>query len=190
VRVNTEMISALTLKVASMGDSVRFYRGVLGMEIIDGGDDTYFSSLRTKDEKGPLLNLEQGRSVTGWGRLIFYVADLDAIWAYLARKRISPGESAGRFMGRTIFPYARSGWAWGTLVQQDLYIDGQVEGSSTRKETVRPSDRTGESKPTSMRKRRGRAGQAGRQCSSERPSRPQAVGRCHGGHRSPAHLHG
>jgi catechol 2,3-dioxygenase-like lactoylglutathione lyase family enzyme len=51
--------------------AVRFYRDVLGMEIIYGGEDDCFSSLRTKDEKGPILNLEQGRSVTGWGRLIF-----------------------------------------------------------------------------------------------------------------------
>jgi len=69
-----------------------------------------FSSFRTKDGTGPILNCEQGRSVTGWGRLIFYVADMDAIWAYL-RERISSGEAAGRFMGQAIFPYARSGWA-------------------------------------------------------------------------------
>jgi catechol 2,3-dioxygenase-like lactoylglutathione lyase family enzyme len=90
VRVNIEKISAMTLKVASMTNSVRFYRDVLGMEIIYGGEDTYFSSLRTKDGKGPILNLEQGRSVTGWGRLIFYVAEVDAIWAYLREKGFHP----------------------------------------------------------------------------------------------------
>ena len=79
--MNIEKISAVTLKVASMTSSVRFYRDVLGMEVIYGREDDCFSSLRTKDEKGPILNLEQGRSVTGWGRLIFYVADVDAIWA-------------------------------------------------------------------------------------------------------------
>ena len=89
MRVNIEKISAVTLKVASMTNSVRFYRDVLGMEIIYGGEDGYFSSLRTKDEKGPILNLEQGRSVTGWGRLIFYVADVDAI-AYLREKGFRP----------------------------------------------------------------------------------------------------
>jgi len=31
-----------------MTNSVRFYRDVLGMEIIYGGEDGYFSSLRTK----------------------------------------------------------------------------------------------------------------------------------------------
>ena len=84
--MNIEKISVVTLKVASMTNSVRFYRDVLGMEIIYGGEDGYFSSLRTKDRKGPILNLEQGRSVTGWGRMIFYVADVDAIWAYLREK--------------------------------------------------------------------------------------------------------
>jgi catechol 2,3-dioxygenase-like lactoylglutathione lyase family enzyme len=69
--VNIEKISAVILKVSDMTVAVRFYRDVLGMEIIYGGEDDCFSSLRTKDEKGPILNLEQGRSVTGWGRLIF-----------------------------------------------------------------------------------------------------------------------
>ena len=70
--------------------AVRFYRDVLGMEIIYGGEDDCFSSLRTQDENGPILNLEQGRSVTGWGRMIFYVADVDAIWAYLREKGFHP----------------------------------------------------------------------------------------------------
>jgi catechol 2,3-dioxygenase-like lactoylglutathione lyase family enzyme len=86
VRVNIEKISAVTFKVGSMTNSVRFYRDVLGMEIIYGGEDDCFSSLRTQGEKGPILNLEQGYSVTGWGRLIFYVADVDAIWAHLREK--------------------------------------------------------------------------------------------------------
>jgi len=73
-----------------MTNSVRFYRDVLGMEIIYGGEDDCFSSLRTKDEKGPILNLEQGRSVTGWGRMIFYVPDVDAIWALLREKGFHP----------------------------------------------------------------------------------------------------
>jgi catechol 2,3-dioxygenase-like lactoylglutathione lyase family enzyme len=53
--VDIEKISAVTLKVASMTNSVRFYRDVLGLEIIYGGEDTYFSSLCTKDGKGPIL---------------------------------------------------------------------------------------------------------------------------------------
>ena len=84
--MNVEKISAVTLRVVNMRDSVRFYRDVLGMEIIYGGEDAYFSSLRAKDAQYPILNLEQGRSVTGWGRMIFYVPDVDAMWVYLKEK--------------------------------------------------------------------------------------------------------
>ena len=55
-----EKISAITFLVAHMRNSVRFYRDVLGMEIIYGGEDGCFSSLRTTDVKDPILNLEQG----------------------------------------------------------------------------------------------------------------------------------
>jgi len=109
--VNVEQISALTLKVASMTSSVRFYRDVLGMEIIYGGEDGYFSSHRTKDEKGPILNLEQGRSGTGLGAADLLRCGRGCNLGIPAGKRISSGESAGRFMGRTIFPYTRSGRA-------------------------------------------------------------------------------
>ena len=43
-----EKISAVTLRVANMRASVRFYKDVLGLEIIYGGEGSYFTSLRTK----------------------------------------------------------------------------------------------------------------------------------------------
>jgi len=61
------------------------------MEIIYGGEVGYFSSLRTEDGNGPILNLEQGRSVTDWGRLIFYVTDVDAQWTHLNERGFDPG---------------------------------------------------------------------------------------------------
>jgi catechol 2,3-dioxygenase-like lactoylglutathione lyase family enzyme len=88
--VNIGKISAVTLKVASMRISVRFYRDVLGMEIIYGGEDAGFSSLHAKEGKDPILNLEQGNPVAQWGRLIFQVADVNAIWAYLREKGFRP----------------------------------------------------------------------------------------------------
>jgi len=103
VRVNIENISAVTLKVADMTVAVRFYRDVLGLEIIYGGEDMYFSSLCTKDGKDPILNLEQSRSVTGWGRLIFYVADVDAIWAYLQEKGFHPESPRDASWGERYF---------------------------------------------------------------------------------------
>jgi catechol 2,3-dioxygenase-like lactoylglutathione lyase family enzyme len=101
--MNIEGISAVTLKVASMANSVRFYRDLLGMEIIYGGEDDCFSSLRTQGEKGPILNLEQGHSVTGWGRLIFCVADVDAIWAYLREKGFHPENPRDASWGERYF---------------------------------------------------------------------------------------
>ena len=85
-----ESISAVTFRVRDMRASVQFYRHVLGMEIVYGGEDACFSSLRAKGAEYPILNLEQGHSVTGWGRMIFYVADVDAFWEYLREKGFNP----------------------------------------------------------------------------------------------------
>src|SRR5256885_16228013 len=86
MEMTVEKISAITSRVTNMKDSVRFYRDVLGMEIIYGGEDGCFSSLSTKDVKGRILNLEQGPPVAHWGRMILHVADVDAFWEYLRVK--------------------------------------------------------------------------------------------------------
>ena len=85
-----EKISAVTLRVTDMTESVRFYRDVLGMELLYGGEDAGFSSLRAKDAQSAILNLEQGEAVTRWGRVIFYVTDVDALWTYLHKKGFDP----------------------------------------------------------------------------------------------------
>src|SRR5712691_9920633 len=103
VEMNVEKISAVTLRVVNMRDSVRFYRDVLGMEIFYGGEDAYFSSLRAKDAQYPILNLEQGRSVTGWGRMIFYVPDVDAMWVYLKEKGFHPQSPQDASWGERYF---------------------------------------------------------------------------------------
>jgi catechol 2,3-dioxygenase-like lactoylglutathione lyase family enzyme len=61
-----EKISAVTLRVANMMESVRFYRDILGMELLYGGEDAGFSSLRAEDAQSAILNLEQGDTVTRW----------------------------------------------------------------------------------------------------------------------------
>jgi catechol 2,3-dioxygenase-like lactoylglutathione lyase family enzyme len=122
VNMNVERISAITLRVVNMRDSVRFYRDVLGMEIIYGGEDRCFSSLRTKDVKDPILNLEQGGPVAHWGRMIFYVADVDTFWTYLREKGFHPETPRDAFMGRTIFSHVRSGWPRVVVCSSDLAI--------------------------------------------------------------------
>lgn len=81
-----EKISAVTFRVLNMKASVQFYRNVLGMELVYGGERASFSSLRAKDSESAILNLEQGESVSQWGRLIFHVADVDAFWTHLKEK--------------------------------------------------------------------------------------------------------
>ena len=73
-----------------MTQSVRFYRDVLGMELFYGGEGTGFSSLRAGDIESAILNLEQDNPVTRWGRLIFYVTDVDALWNHLNDQGFDP----------------------------------------------------------------------------------------------------
>jgi catechol 2,3-dioxygenase-like lactoylglutathione lyase family enzyme len=85
-----ERISAFTFRVANMTQSLRFYRDVLGMELLYGGEGTGFSSLRAKDTQSAILNLEQGKPVARWGRLILHVANVDALWNHLKDRGFDP----------------------------------------------------------------------------------------------------
>ena len=73
-----------------MKASVQFYRNVLGMELLYGGEEASFSSLRAKNSESAILNLQQGESVPEWGRLIFHVTDVDAFWKHLREKGFDP----------------------------------------------------------------------------------------------------
>ena len=70
-------ISAFTLKVTNMARSVHFYNEILHLEVIYGGPDSSFTSLRTAGAQDAILNLEQGACSSRWGRLIFHVSDVD-----------------------------------------------------------------------------------------------------------------
>ena len=85
-----EKISAITVRVLNMKASVQFYRNILGMELLYGGERARFSSLGASDSESAILNLEQGDSVSQWGRLVFHVADVDAFWKHLKEKRFDP----------------------------------------------------------------------------------------------------
>ena len=60
----------MTFRVSNMQASVQFYRDVLGMEMLYGGERC-FSSLRAGNADSAILNLELGEAATRWGRLIF-----------------------------------------------------------------------------------------------------------------------
>ena len=97
-----EKVSAVTLRVANMEASVRFYKDVLGLEIVYGGERSHFTSLRTKDGD-TILNLEHGNASIQWGRLIFLVSDVDRFWAYLMEKGFYPDSPRDASWGERYF---------------------------------------------------------------------------------------
>src|SRR3954447_11973661 len=75
-----ECISAVTLATHDMIRALRFYE-TLGFELIHGGDNAAFSSLRAGTSYLNLTVQSDGRQWSWWGRVIFYVADVDALHA-------------------------------------------------------------------------------------------------------------
>jgi catechol 2,3-dioxygenase-like lactoylglutathione lyase family enzyme len=59
-----EKISAVTFRAANMRASVQFYRDVLGTELLHGGEDAFFSSLRAKGASAPIHNPSSLRSAS------------------------------------------------------------------------------------------------------------------------------
>jgi catechol 2,3-dioxygenase-like lactoylglutathione lyase family enzyme len=101
--ITIEKISAVTFRVRSMKASVQFYRDVLGMEVLYGGEGSGFSSLRAKDADSVILNLEEGETGTEWGRLIFHVTDVDACWKHLTDLGFAPEKPRDASWGERYF---------------------------------------------------------------------------------------
>ncbi len=90
-----ESLSAVTLATQDMAHAVRFYRR-LGFEMLYGGENAAFTSFRA----GPnFLNLIAAPSDPStrahgprawWGRIIFYVSDVDAFYERVAASGFSP----------------------------------------------------------------------------------------------------
>lgn len=74
-----ESISAVTLTVSDMARSIRFYTS-LGFEVVHGGSDSDFSTLRVGEQFLNLMLDSRPSSPTGWGRVIFHVEDVDEIY--------------------------------------------------------------------------------------------------------------
>jgi catechol 2,3-dioxygenase-like lactoylglutathione lyase family enzyme len=49
--MNVEKISAITIKVNDMARSVHFYNRLLGLKVLDGGENVYFSSLQVPPQQ-------------------------------------------------------------------------------------------------------------------------------------------
>jgi uncharacterized glyoxalase superfamily protein PhnB len=73
-------IGAVTLGTHEMGQAVRFYR-TLGFEVLHGDEDSSFTSFRAGTSYLNLIAQPAERRWSWWGRVIFYVADVDALYA-------------------------------------------------------------------------------------------------------------
>jgi uncharacterized glyoxalase superfamily protein PhnB len=74
-----EAISAVTLGVHDMGRAVRFYRQ-LGFDIHYGGEASSFTSFRAGTSYLNLIAQPEQRRWSWWGRIIFHVDDVDALY--------------------------------------------------------------------------------------------------------------
>lgn len=88
-------ISAVTLAVRDMARAVDFYDAKVGLELLYGGATASFTSFRVGDGYLNLLLVlpqKDGWSAAGgwWGRVIFYVDDVDALYRRLVRAGLTP----------------------------------------------------------------------------------------------------
>ncbi len=74
-----ESISAITLATHDMARAVRFYRG-LGFALHYGGEDAPFTTLTVGPGFLNLVAQPPERRWSWWGRVIFHVSDVDALY--------------------------------------------------------------------------------------------------------------
>ncbi len=74
-----ESISAVTLATHDMARAVRFYLS-LGFHLLYGGEEASFTSFRVGPNYLNLTLQPRERRWAWWGRLIFYVSDVDALY--------------------------------------------------------------------------------------------------------------
>lgn len=77
MRIKT--INAITLVTGDMTASIAFYR-TLGMKLKFGGEGAAFSSLSAGECHVNLIRQNPGPRPDFWGRVIFYVDDVDALY--------------------------------------------------------------------------------------------------------------
>jgi catechol 2,3-dioxygenase-like lactoylglutathione lyase family enzyme len=84
-----EGISAVTLATHDMQRAVQFYR-MLGFELLYGGEEAAFTSFRAGSNFLNLIARPAERRCSWWGRLIFYVSEVDALYSRLVAAGCQP----------------------------------------------------------------------------------------------------
>ncbi len=84
-----EGLSAVTLGTHDMARSVAFY-GALGFERIYGGPDAAFTSFAAGNAYLNITAQPEGTRLSWWGRAIFYVSDVDAMFVRAVEAGFEP----------------------------------------------------------------------------------------------------
>jgi catechol 2,3-dioxygenase-like lactoylglutathione lyase family enzyme len=85
-----ESISAVTLAVSDMRRSVAFYRA-MGFDVLAGGEDTPFTTFAVGSGYLNLqLDPDHAPIPAIWGRVVFYVDDVDAAFQRALDAALSP----------------------------------------------------------------------------------------------------
>ena len=85
-------ISAVTLAINDMVRSMRFYQA-LGFTLRYGGEQASFTSLAAGSSCLNLIAHDAGRKRVWWGRIVFYVSDVDALYRHAIAQRLRPDTS-------------------------------------------------------------------------------------------------
>ena len=85
-------ISAVTLAVRDMALSVDFYQTKVGLELLYGGPDASFTSFYVDGGHLNLILAPDGEW-SWWGRLIFHVEDVDALYQQLVSAGLTPSST-------------------------------------------------------------------------------------------------
>ena len=82
-------ISAVTLPISDMKKSVEFYSKIPNFKVVYGGSDYQFTSFLIDDAAKSYLNLKLNETrLPNFGRIIFYVDDVDELFAYMENDEI------------------------------------------------------------------------------------------------------
>ena len=87
--MSVQHISAITLAVRRMDRAVDFYREKVGLEMLYGGESASFTSFRVGEGYLNLILASEG-GWSWWGRVIFHVDDVDALYHRLVKAGLTP----------------------------------------------------------------------------------------------------
>jgi catechol 2,3-dioxygenase-like lactoylglutathione lyase family enzyme len=87
--VAIESLSATTLATHDMAVSVRFYLA-LGFQLHYGGESSSFTSFAVGGSYLNVVAVSRDQAWTWWGRIIFHVSDVDAVYERAVSLGLSP----------------------------------------------------------------------------------------------------